>query len=1443
MWGRPLWWAVTIDAVLLAILPLALLADLNRQPVSEAILLAWAACGVVFTLATLLAGPVSHGLWSGYLNLIAMTCGLLFGFGYALVVILGGTTVAAGLRLAGFRLDATAPVSPAAAADDLVRRFAISGLPVAFAFALYIGIGGQVPLASDARGWAQGLLVVVLAAALTQVFGWWLTADHQAAVPLLWQRDQRHRLLGELLLVIVVPPLTAIYSDAGPWVFTVMLMLVSAQAMRYVQHNHYQQALTRRIDQLTALNQISRAISSSLALDDVARSIAQWAAGAFPRSVFYISLRDEVSDRMTYPVLLRWAKAAPDDAPKLTVLCQHVQDNNDPVVLQEGHPLMQQAGLEGVYLGFPLTVGTKQIGVMGLIEPDRDAGADRQFEREALIALANQIALALRNATLYQRAARLTDHLTRINQVVPDVMFNLDNISAIRTACETAYEVVEADAALVMLMDDENPSQWRVVHSLALHEGQGAAYEEPDLVPGLIHNETLVITDAALLPQAHPLARLLHGDGFQAGILVPLRSGTMRIGLMAALHRQVHVYRATDIDMLEMLAHQVTAALENTDLLNALETYASEQAQLVHLSRITTSSMDLERVVDDVADLFRRMLGVTYVTVGLVPPDTNYMQIYSPEADLRRALVLEDMPEIERLLHQTQAAPVLLQRHEVPISAGLSVWMDDAGVVVVVVMPMIVRDQQLGVVLIGDAMPRAFDDRALRLIEMASNQIASQVYNAQQYQITRDALNRRMRQLAAIESIAQQISSSLDLETLIHNVLETALRATEADFAALALGADEPTLRLICLEHAGAQTWHRSEIPWRRELGLIGYTLEHKSLLNITTADDYPDYRPVRQGVFVESALLMPLVHSGQVVGVLTLESGVPSFFDQEAVDFVQSLAGHAVISIQNANMLQERQGRIQALERLHDLALTISADTGYPETALAVLGVVREILAAQAALLYAVDPATGTLARVAATSDDLFAADALPDWLLHPAIQNETTLSVADVAQQLPRAACESLLAVPIKYDGAVRELIVVTFEDEAATAASQDNRVPLLALQAASHLQSARLYARLQTQNDRMQAILDTTRDGVMLLDRDGHLIEANASAERLLHITLRRETAARPDADSRFDLLTGAEGEVETLRQALETVRQAVQRAPESVTSAEFEVQTEDNLRFIQQASSPVMDSQQQIVGRLVTLRDITEEKLLAAYRDEVSNMVVHDLRGPLGSIISSLALALEVAAEYEDEAMQTMMNIALESATNLLDLVDSLLDIAKLETRRMPLERSAQHLAPIIEDASRAMTVTLAEADITLSVDLPHDLPPVDVDADKLRRVFINLLDNAIRFTPSGQQVIVQVEQRGDKVYVSVADSGPGIAPSDAHLVFEKFRQIEDTAPQRGRKGSGLGLTFCKLAIEAHDEQIWVARNSPLSGACFTFTLAVGDASGAVAQPGRSADAAR
>lgn len=229
-----------------------------------------------------------------------------------------------------------------------------------------------------------------------------------------------------------------------------------------------------------------------------------------------------------------------------------------------------------------------------------------------------------------------------------------------------------------------------------------------------------------------------------------------------------------------------------------------------------------------------------------------------------------------------------------------------------------------------------------------------------------------------------------------------------------------------------------------------------------------------------------------------------------------------------------------------------------------------------------------------------------------------------------------------------------------------------------------------------------------------------------------------------------------------------------------------------------------------------------------------MVIHDLRGPLTAIFSGLSFSKDILFDShnpDDTSMEEMLvpalDVAINSTSGLLTLVDSLLDISKLENRSLPLSRSQVILHDLVKRVLNVTIRLLEDAELRVVLEVAETLPNVLIDEDKIQRVIQNLVDNAIRYSPQGGTILIdaKVIDHGKRVLMRVADSGRGIPSDERERVFEKFRQVANNKPNRGRKGTGIGLTFCKLVLEAHGERIWVESEPPMSGASFAFTLPV------------------
>ena len=237
------------------------------------------------------------------------------------------------------------------------------------------------------------------------------------------------------------------------------------------------------------------------------------------------------------------------------------------------------------------------------------------------------------------------------------------------------------------------------------------------------------------------------------------------------------------------------------------------------------------------------------------------------------------------------------------------------------------------------------------------------------------------------------------------------------------------------------------------------------------------------------------------------------------------------------------------------------------------------------------------------------------------------------------------------------------------------------------------------------------------------------------------------------------------------------------------------------------------QQRLNGWLLVLRDITEYKQMEKLRDDLMHTVVHDLRNPLSNIL----MVLETADQMEDKSLVPMYKMAHTSAMNMLSLVNSILDVARLQRGQVQLELA---LVDVVFLAGEALREQLPHAEgkgIQLESEFSPNLPFVFADPKFVRRILQNLLGNALQFTPAGGVVRLGVRADAGRqaLLVSIVDNGPGISPEVRPFLFQMFAGGQ-------ARGSGVGLAFCRLAVEAHGGQIW-AESTPGQGAAFFFTL--------------------
>ncbi len=315
----------------------------------------------------------------------------------------------------------------------------------------------------------------------------------------------------------------------------------------------------------------------------------------------------------------------------------------------------------------------------------------------------------------------------------------------------------------------------------------------------------------------------------------------------------------------------------------------------------------------------------------------------------------------------------------------------------------------------------------------------------------------------------------------------------------------------------------------------------------------------------------------------------------------------------------------------------------------------------------------------------------------------------------------------------------------------------------------------------------LVENLMDGMLALDNNNRIADINPKARELLKIEA--------------EYVVGHS--IQEFPIALELLRPF-----EGVESAQMETKLKQStITDVELRISPLAGENGKLAGRLFIIRDISERKQLEKMRNDLTHSMVHDLRNPLAIIMLSFdILKIQLSASMDEEQLITF-ETAEQSTQQIMGLVNSILDINRLESKQMPLKRSQVFIQKIGTDALRTQTIIAQSKRILLQEKIPPSLLPVMVDEELMKRVLQNLLDNAVKFSPEDGLVTIAAAYSTDgrSLIISVQDSGNGLEPEIKDRLFEKF-----FTGNVKNGGSGLGLAFCRLVVEAHGGKIWVEQ---------------------------------
>ncbi|GFZ66901.1 PAS domain-containing sensor histidine kinase [Pseudomonas amygdali pv. eriobotryae] len=335
------------------------------------------------------------------------------------------------------------------------------------------------------------------------------------------------------------------------------------------------------------------------------------------------------------------------------------------------------------------------------------------------------------------------------------------------------------------------------------------------------------------------------------------------------------------------------------------------------------------------------------------------------------------------------------------------------------------------------------------------------------------------------------------------------------------------------------------------------------------------------------------------------------------------------------------------------------------------------------------------------------------------------------------------------------------------------------------------------------RLQAVLDSIDDGLLMIDRQGHLEHLNPVAQRQLGWDESRlgqslgDALGRPELDEQLHLV---------LRGG------TLERAPEDLS-----IEIDGESRLLTYSMTPVSHTKGHILGAVMVLHDVTEQRAFERVRSEFVLRASHELRTPVTGMHMAFGLLQERLHFAPETREADLLNTVTEEMQRLMQLINDLLNFSRYQNGLQKLKLAPCSIETLLEEARARFEDKALEQDIVLMLDMQEPMPRLHADQSQLERVLDNLLDNALRHTPQNGLIRLQARRHGERAIISVEDNGEGIAYGQQGRIFEPFVQV-------GRKkgGAGLGLALCKEIVQLHGGRMGV-YSRPGQGTQFYMAL--------------------
>lgn len=1141
----------------------------------------------------------------------------------------------------------------------------------------------------------------------------------------------------------------------------------------------------------------------------------------------------------------------------------------------------------------PLMSGEMVTGLIDLHDLDNDYAYD-QGDVSLLSTLANSMSVALENARLFDQTQRLLKEsvernaeLAVMNSVQQGLAQQLEIGSVINLVGEKILEILESFSVSIALYDEEANLMIPYFNVYNGKRYELKPYEIKGLSAAILKSGERIVINNDLLNKLkeYDSMMLIDAEPPKALGYLPVKTKGAVKGIIAVMSLEHEdVFDEPTLRLLESITASLSISLENARLFDETQRLLKEteqrNAELALINSIQeglVAQMDIQGIYDLVGDKVRAIFDAQMIGIGTFDWKNNLRLVhYLWEKGQRYHLdpAPIDLTGITGFL--------LRERKTLYIrNASESIEYDELGIkppdtvpgtqnaLSLLMLPMIAGDNLIGALTMQHLdRTDAFSDSDIRLLETLVNSMSVALENARLFNETQRLLReteQRNAELAIINSVQQGLAAQLDLQAIYDLVGDKIQEIFDAQVVVIGTYDHENQLQHLPYMFERGVRYSPKPIQYG---AVTQHLLKTRQPLRFNTREETKDFGLTTVGDTEQpkSWVFVPLIVGDKVIGTISLQNldRTHAFSDAD-VTLLTTLAGSMSVALENARLFAAERQRISELGAVNTVSEAMVGESELQNLIELIGEQMREIFHADVVYIALRDFNTDMIHFPYQYGED-FTPLKVGQGLTSKILANGQPLLInqdieerrVELGVTLQGKQARSYLGVPIITKG--KAIGVISVQSLQQEGRFSDNDVRLLSTIAANvgaAIENARLFDEIRHQKQYFEALVQNSPVAIVIVDESAMVTSWNPAAERLFGYTPEEAIGKNVDdlvaqrADLRLEaasfseyglgFMMGKEG-----REALDLILD--ERARYDDATGAFQAITKRTRKDgevvdVELLGVPVF-VQGKRVGIYAIYHDITElqrarQQAIEANRAKstfLANMS-HELRTPLNAIIGFTRIVRRKGESSLPEKQLENLDKVLISAEHLLGLINTVLDISKIEAGRMEVQPSTFDLGPLV-DLVVATSQPLLKPGVRVSAHVSSELPRLNTDMDKVKQVLINLLSNAAKFTHQGE-IKLSASSDGHVVKVELQDSGIGIPQSALEHIFDEFQQA-DTSTTREYGGTGLGLSISRSLARLLGGDLTATSQLGI-GSTFTFSFPA--QYGAIAVPAQPEHLAR